>query len=84
MAWRKAGTGPGAGAVAELAELAGEFAAAAGRGDRWAAERLPAVRSWIDMLRATGGDGDGEVADLFLAFARDDRAIWLRLRDGVA
>jgi hypothetical protein len=45
--------------------LACEREAAAG-GD---AERLAAVRSWIDMLRAAGGDLD--VAGLLVAFTRE-------------
>jgi hypothetical protein len=71
MAWRRAAGGPAAGAVAELEGYAERYAAAAGRGDRWAAERLVSVLSWIAMLRAAGGDR--EIADLFLEFARADR-----------
>jgi hypothetical protein len=68
--------------VAELAGYAGEYEAAAGRGDPWAHERLLAVRSWTDMIGAARGDA--VVADLFLEFARGDRAVWLGLRGGVA
>lgn len=82
MAWRRAAPGPAADALAELADLAAEYAAAAQRGDRWAAEHLGAVLSWMDMVRLAGGDG--AIADLFTGFARDDRAIWVGLRGGVA
>ena len=42
-------------------------------GDGEAAERLCAVLSWMDMLRVAGDDG--QVGELFVAFARDDRAV---------
>ncbi len=74
MAWRKAAAGPAADAVAELAGYAEEYAAAAARGDAGAAVRLGGVLSWMDMIRVSGGEP--EVAELFLGFARDDRA-WL-------
>jgi len=68
--------------VAELAGLAGEYAAAAQCGDRWAAERLAPVLSWIDMVRIAGGDA--AIADMFAEFARADRAVWEGMRGGVA
>jgi hypothetical protein len=69
------------GAAAELALAAAECHAAAGRGDREAAGRLRAIRSWQDMLRLSGDDP--AVGELFVAFARDD---WVlsRLRQGTA
>jgi hypothetical protein len=69
------------GPAAELAAAAAECEAAAGLGDVQAAERLRAVRSWMDMLRLSGDDPD--VGELFVAFARDD---WVlsRLRRGAA
>ena len=83
MAWRKAAPGPAAGAWTELAGYAEEYAAAADRGEPGAAERLRAVESWLDMVRA--GGGDPEVAELFVGFARDDRMMaGLRVRGGVA
>ena len=57
-------------AAAELALAAAECHAAAGRGDREASARLPAIRSWQDMLRLSGDDP--AVGELFVAFARDD------------
>jgi hypothetical protein len=57
-------------AAAELALAAAECHAAAGRGDRRAAARLRAIRSWQDMLRLSGDDP--AVGELFVAFARDD------------
>ena len=82
MAWRRATGGPAAGAMAELGALAAEYAAAAERGDEWAAGHLGAVWSWMDMLRTARGDR--EIADLFLEFARGDRVMWLGMRGGVA
>lgn len=79
MAWRKAAPGPAADAMAELAGYAEEYAAAAARGEPGAAVRLGGVLSWMDMIRVSGGEP--EVIDLFVAFARDDRA-WLH--SGVA
>lgn len=64
MAWRKAGAGPAAGAVAELEG----YAAGYGQGD----PRLASVRSWLGMLYGAGGDP--EIAELLLVFAREDRA----------
>jgi hypothetical protein len=64
------------GAAAELAGYAAGCEAAAERGDQAAAERLRAVRSWSAMLRMTGDDP--AVGELFVAFARDDRALHLR------
>jgi hypothetical protein len=68
-------------AADELALAAAECHAAAGRGDREAAGRLRAIRSWQDMLRLSGDDP--AVGELFVAFARDD---WVlsRLRQGTA
>jgi hypothetical protein len=68
------------GAAAELAAYAAEYAPAAGRGDREAADRLRAVRSWQDMLRLSVDDP--AVGELFVGFARDDRML-ARLRDAV-
>jgi hypothetical protein len=56
----------------ELLACERECAAAAAGGDSWAAERLVSVRSWIDMLRAAGGDP--EVAELLAVFAGEDCA----------
>ena len=81
VAWRKVGAGPAAGAVAELLGYAGEYERAAPT-DELAAQRLASVWSWLSMLAAAGGDP--EVADLFTEFARTDRAVWLRVRGGVA
>jgi hypothetical protein len=78
VAWRKPGSGPAAGAAAELAGYAGEYARAAGT-DGQAARYLVAVRSWLAMLGAAGADR--EVGDLFVELARVDRAVW---RGGVA
>jgi hypothetical protein len=61
------------GAAAELAGYAAEYQAAAVLGDREAAGRLRSVLSWMDMLHAAGGDS--QVGELFVAFARDDRAL---------
>lgn len=73
MAWRKvAAAGPAAGAAAELLAYERDCAAAAAAGDRRAAELLTSARSWVDMLRASGGDP--EVAELLAAFAADDRS----------
>jgi hypothetical protein len=63
---------PADSAAGELLAFERECAAAAAAGDAWAAERLTAVRSWLDMLRGAGGDP--EVAGLLAAFAREDRA----------
>jgi hypothetical protein len=68
-------TGP----AAELAGYAAACHAAAGRGDQEAAARLPAVRSWQDMLRLSGDDPD--IGALFVAFAEDDFVL-SRLRRG--
>jgi hypothetical protein len=62
-------------AAAELAGYAAEYAAEAGRGGQAAAERLRAVRSWQNMLRAAGDDP--MVGELFTEFARDDWALHL-------
>lgn len=70
---RPAPTGP----AAELAGYAAEYAAAAARGDGGAALRLRAVESWMDMLRIAGDEP--EVGELFVAFARDDRALFWRV-----
>jgi hypothetical protein len=59
----------------ELAGYAAGYAAEAGRGDAAAADRLRAVRSWQDMLRAAGDDP--VVGELFAEFARDDHALHL-------
>jgi hypothetical protein len=56
----------------ELLAWAADCEAAAAAGNPWAADRLASARSWVDMLRAAGGDP--EVAELLAAFARDDRA----------
>jgi hypothetical protein len=56
----------------ELLAWERECAAGAAAGDSRAAERLVSARSWVDMLRAAGGDP--EVAELLAEFARDDRA----------
>jgi hypothetical protein len=71
---------PSAAAV-ELAAYAAQCEAAAVLGDGQAAERLRAVRSWMDMLRVSGDDPD--VGALFVAFVRDD---WILagLRRGAA
>lgn len=61
------------GAAADLAGYAAEYQAAAVLGDEEAAGRLRAALSWLDMLHAAGGDGP--VGELFVAFARDDRAL---------
>jgi len=74
VAWRKAGTGPAAGAVAELLAYADECETA---GDT---AGLAAARSWLDMYAATGYDP--EVAELLAGFAADDRAI--RAQRGLA
>jgi hypothetical protein len=72
---RRRNRGQLSGAAAELAGYAAQYQAAAERGDQAAAERLRAVRSWSAMLRMTGDDP--AVGELFLAFARDDRALHL-------
>jgi hypothetical protein len=74
---RRRNRGQLSGAAAELALAAAECHAAAGRGDREAAGRLRAIRSWQDMLRLSGNDP--AVGELFVGFARDDRAL-ARLR----
>jgi hypothetical protein len=56
--------------AAELLGYERRYAAAAGQGDAWAAERLISVRSWRHMLSRAGGDPD--VGALLLAFARED------------
>lgn len=71
MAWRRAAAGPAAAALAELEGYAADCERAAAT-DTQAAQRLISVRSWIGMLRAAGGDP--EIAELFLEFAREDRA----------
>jgi hypothetical protein len=60
--------------VAELEGYAAVYELAAAT-DPWAADRLAAVRSWLDGLAAAGGDG--EIAGLFLTFAREDLAGWV-------
>ena len=82
MAWRRAATGPAAEAAVELEDLASEYASAARGGDRWAADHLTSVLSWIDAVRSSGGDP--VIVDLFAEFARVDRALWLEVRGGVA
>jgi hypothetical protein len=67
---RRRNRAPLSGAAAELAGWAAECEAAAVLGDDQAAERLRAVRSWMDMLRLSGDDP--AVGALFVAFARDD------------
>jgi hypothetical protein len=69
---RRAGEPPADSPAGELLAWERECAAAAAAGDSQAAERLVSVRSWLDMLRAAGNDP--VIADLFAAFARDDRA----------
>lgn len=59
-------------AVTEL--LGYELVYAEAAGDPLAAEHLAASRSWRDMLAIS--DGDPEIADLFLTFARADFASW--------
>jgi hypothetical protein len=77
---RRRNRAPLTGPAAELAGYAGECEAAAVLGDGQAAERLRAVRSWMDMLRVSGDDP--AVGALFVEFARDDRML-ARLRDAV-
>ena len=76
---RRRNRGQLSGAAAELALAAAECHAAAGRGDREAAGRLRAIRSWQHMLRLSGDDPD--VGALFVAFAADDQVL-SRLRRG--
>ena len=82
MAWRRAAVGPAADAATGLEDLAEEYAAAARGGDRWAAEHLTSVLSWIDTVRSSGGDP--VIVDLFAEFARVDRVQWAEVRGGVA
>jgi len=81
VAWRRAVSGPAAAVVAEFAGYAAEYERVAAV-DVWAADRLGAVRSWLSMIAVARGDP--VVADLFLEFARDDRAMWLGMCGGVA
>ena len=82
VAWRRAVPETATGPAAEVAGYAAEVGAAAGRGDRWAADRLASARSWVSMLGTARGDE--EVAELFAEFARCDRETWRRVRGGVA
>jgi hypothetical protein len=58
--------------AAELADWVRVCAERAAGGDERWAERLVSARSWAGMLRAAGNDA--EVGELFVMFARDDRA----------
>ncbi len=75
MAWRKAPAGPAAGVAGELERYAAIYERAAAS-DAGAAERLAAVRSWLEMLAAAGGDE--QIGDLFAEFARLDWDVWVR------
>jgi hypothetical protein len=69
---RRTADPPADSAAGELLAWEADCAAAAAAGNTRAADRLVSARSWLDMLRAAGGDPD--VAGLLAAFAREDRA----------
>jgi hypothetical protein len=62
------------GPAAELAALAAEYGVTLAWSDQVAADCLPAVRTWIGILR-DAGDGDSEVAGFFGELARANRAV---------
>ena len=59
--------------MAEMAGYAAEYGLAAAAGDPHAERFLRSVQSWMVTLPP---DVDGELAELFLDFARDDYAWW--------